>query len=602
MSLVPAIVANVILLASALGFGSLIHRLIPKSFSDLDRLTMTLLGGLGFLGTIFFCMGQFWFSRLSILFVLLSGILIGCVFLARVGMVHWIGFGNVRQSLLPASIVFIILLVTAVSGLARPHGDMNNDSIAYHYLGPKVWLREGLIRPVPDQITTYFPVVVETQYAALMSIGGERAPGFFGIVSLSLILLSAATLAIRLGLDASGAWWVVALICTMDSVYQGTVGGFLDAIFASFVLAAARLAFDAEDPGNFALFGTFCGLAMATKYTGLMVWPIAIFCSLVVSLWAYHRSLGACLKSLSIVCAAAIAVASPFYLRNWILYACPIYPPPPVLLHFFTPRNMLPSVIRTLVEEVRVTGGGMGRGVLAFFLLPFHMTYHASLFRGGGGVGIVPWALGPFGIVARRRDVFAKGLLLFAFLETAAWFVTAQESRYAIPMYTVAAVFGVLGWQYIRRTFSWRARALSAVVVAISILYGMYIIIPTKTEEVHAALSRPYETKWRLGNTLTAEGFDYMNGEPSVKRVLIMDSSTAGFFLDKPYVKPFGMWGERAIPGATDVPGVLAQLPNLNVSHVLDHRQVDGKFVLPEHPPGLTLVFERPDDRIYKVN
>jgi hypothetical protein len=602
MSSLLAILANVILVASALGFGSQLQRWYPKTFSMLDRFSISLLGGLGILGTILFCVGQIWFSRLAILLVLFLGVLFGCISLARAGRVRWPTLESFRPTILPATVLVIIFFVTGVGGLARPHSDMNNDSIAYHYLGPKVWVREGVIRPVPDEITTYFPVVVETNYAALMSVGGERAPGFFAVVSLAALLLVSAALAMRMGLDAAGAWWVAALIATMPAIYEGTVGGFLDGMFAGFVLAAARIAFDAELPGNYALLGIFCGLGMATKYTGIVAWPILIFCSLVAAIWTYHRPLVASLGSMTIACGVAIAIASPFYLRNWILFGCPIYPPPPLLFHFFTPKPLAPAVIPALVEEVVSTGGGMGKGPLSFFLLPFHMTYHAANFRGGGGIGLVPLALGPFGVVARRFDPFAKGILLFAVLESAAWFVTAQVSRYAIVVYLIAAVFGVLGWQYITRKLSWNARALSAVAVAISVLYGMIIIIPFKAEEVHAALSSSYEVRWRMATTICSDAFDYINGEPSVRKILILDRGTAPFFIDKPYIKPFGIWGEQTIPGATNAAEVMAQLPSLHATHVFDRRQEDGSFCLPEHPSGLTVVFERQDYRIYRVN
>jgi hypothetical protein len=546
--------------------------------------------------------GLIWFSRGAILVVLFSGILLSWKSLALASRVFRSAFEKSSLTILPAAIVAGVFLVTAVGGLALPTGDMNNDAIAYHYLGPKVWLRESVIRPVPDEVLTYFPVVVETQYAALMSLGGERAPGFFAVVSLASLFLLCASLAIRLGLDTSGAWWTVALIAAMPAVYRGAFGGFLDVLFAGFVLAAARMAFDAEEPGHYALFGIFCGISMGTKYTGIVAWALLIFCSFLVSIWACRRHLAVVLKSLGISCAVAVAIASPFYLRNWILYACPIYPPPPVLLHFFTPRNMTPAVMQELLKNVRETGLGMGGSVVELFLLPFNLTYHTANFRGAGGIGLIPWALGPFGVIVRRRDPFAIGLLLFAVLQTAAWFVTAQVSRYLIPVYVIGAIFGVLGWQYAARSVSWNARMLSAVTVAISILYGMYTIIPDRMEDVHAALSGSFEAKRRLEEIPRVQSFDYINGDPSDKKILILDRGIAAYFIDKPYIKPFGRWGEQTLPGATDVPEVMAQLPSLGVTHILDVRLADGSFYLPEHPPGLTLVFEHGDERVYRVD
>ena len=51
------------------------------------------------------------------------------------------------------------------------------------------------------------------------------------------------------------------------------------------------MAFDAEQPGHYALFGIFCGISMGTKYTGIIAWALLIFCSLLVSVWAYRRHL-----------------------------------------------------------------------------------------------------------------------------------------------------------------------------------------------------------------------------------------------------------------------------------------------------------------------
>src|ERR1700687_1032528 len=137
MNMLAAIVGNIVLVVSALGFGSLFHRLFPKTFSGLDRITMILLGGLGLLGTILFCVGQVWFSRSAILLVLFSGVLLGCSSLMRAGRESWPALGGIHFPSLPAAIVFSALLLTAVAGLALPVGDVGtSDSIAYHYLGP----------------------------------------------------------------------------------------------------------------------------------------------------------------------------------------------------------------------------------------------------------------------------------------------------------------------------------------------------------------------------------------------------------------------------------------------------------------------------------
>ena len=243
----------------------------------------------------------------------------------------------------------------------------------------------------------------------------------------------------------------------------------------------------------------------------------------------------------------------------------------------------------------------MGGGLVNFFLLPFHMTYHTANFRGAGGIGLAPLALGPLGMIARRRDPFAKGLLLFAVLQMGAWFLTAQLSRYVIHIYVIGAILGVLGWKYAAEVASRNGRVLSAVVIAISLLYGFGMTVSIRMEDLHAAVSASYEAKRWNQETAWAPSFDYINREQSVKKVLILDAGVAAYFIYKPYIKPFGRWGEQTLD-ATNVPQVLSLVPGLHATHIMDVIEEDGSFALPEHPSGLTLVFEHGDQRIYRID
>ncbi len=179
MRVLPAIFANVCLVLSMLGYGSLLKPLFPENSSRVDRIALTLIGGLGILGTLLFCIGQVWFSRTAIVLVLSAGILLSIKLLGRAVRERRQLLASLRPPSLPLAMVAGVFLITVVGGLALPTGDMNNDSIAYHYLGPTVWLRQEIVRPVPDEVLTYFPVLMETQYAALMSLGGQRAPHCF---------------------------------------------------------------------------------------------------------------------------------------------------------------------------------------------------------------------------------------------------------------------------------------------------------------------------------------------------------------------------------------------------------------------------------------
>ncbi len=465
MKSLPAILANLALLVSAAGYGSLVPKLLPASFRQLDRLAVVLLAGIGVVGTLLFCVGQFWFSRWAIILVLVPGVILGLRNLWwEIGQLGGISLEK-SQTIVPAIIVSAVLLMTAIAGLAEPTGDIRMDAIAYHLLGPKVWVRDGLIHPVLDECMTAFPAVVETQFAALMSLGGQRAPQFFAVVALVSMLLVTASLALRLGLDSSGTGWVLALIITMPVLYRGAYGGFVDVVYSGLVLAAVRIGFDAERRNHYLLFGLFCGLAMGTKYFGLMAWFILVLCIYYLAFLHGRSVQKTVLQNLGIASVAALIVASPWYLRNWIQLGSPIYPPTPQLAHLFSTRYLTAQAVQNFNDFFAKVQNGMGRGPISFLLLPFHLTFHpANFINGPGGIGLAPLALAPFGFIACRRSPFAQGLGLFVVLQTFAWFVTGQDPRYIIHVFVIAAALAVIGWKYVRQEAPKFGPVLSALV------------------------------------------------------------------------------------------------------------------------------------------
>jgi len=517
---------------------------------------------------------------------------------------------KVKITALPAMVIAAVLLVTALGGLSEIVGDWGNDAVVYHLLGPKVWLRNGIVRPVPDDCQTAFPVTAEILYGSLMALGGKYAPGFSAVLTLTMFFLVIGSLAARSGLDTRGAWWAVALVAAMPAAYAGGHSGFVDVLYASFVLAAARIGFDAQSTRDYIVFGLFCGLAMGTKYTGLLALPPLVFCSALQMVNRKKGSPGLVMKQAGIAIAVASAVAAPFYIRNWILLGCPIYPPPLALLRFFHVKYVTREVIggfqsnvlHHVQSNIFLQGSSLGRVIGAYLLLPFNLTYHTSNFNGAGGIGLAPLALGPFALIAARRNGFIGALVLLAFLLTTLWFVTDQESRYLIHVYAIVAILAVIGWGYAGCKAPHFSPLLSATVIACSLLYGLFMIGSSRLDDVHAAFSKSFAQQRRQERIPSFESFEYLNSHASVRSVLILDPSVPPYYCDKSYLRPFGQWGERTLPDEPDLGSVLARLHELRVSHVLDVNSGFFPFQLPERTRGLRLVFERTNQRVYRVD
>jgi len=604
--------AGVALLTVAwFGVGSWIANCLPRSFARWERITVALPAGFGLLSLSLFLVGQFSFTRRTILLVIcvLTAVSVRSLFHLLQGgaglRVAW-----QKAPKLPGILIVIILVATAVAGLEEIAGDWNNDAVAYHLLGPRVWLRDGVIRPVPDNCHTAFPQTVETIYAALLAVGGTRAPGFSSFVTLGMLLLIAASLAKRSGLDVGGAWWVAALVATMPAIYNGSVGCFVDGIYAAFVLAAVRVGVDAEKPREWAIFGILCGLAMGTKYTGLLAFPALMVCVvwLVVpgqlrgSPQSSPRQWRPVAQGAIVAIGMALLVAAPYYLRNWILLGCPIYPPPPGFAHFCTPKYLSPEVLAQFHAYIRQRGAGLGRGVVAFFALPFNSTYHTSNFHGAGGIGSAPLGLGPIGLFALRKNPMVRMLGVLTLLLVAAWFVTQQESRFLIHVYVLGAIFAVLGWRQVSARGNAVARMLAVALIAVSLGYGLFMIGKNWPRSVHAVFSPSYAEAERRRDIPFFESFQYLNNTPEVKKVLILDRSVPPFYSEKDYIKPVGQWGERTLPEAIGPLEAVEQAHALGVTHILDVNSNIAPFQIMEPGTNLTLVLESPNQRIYRVD
>jgi hypothetical protein len=601
ISLYAQAIASVVLMTvAAAGAGRWIERLLPRNAAPVHRVALVLAGGLGTLGTLLFVIGQVIFTRVVIGGVLTVAGLLGIAPVKRFAqelVCFWRRSSAPRLAI--AAVVFV-LLVTAIAGLAEFTGDWNSDTISYHMLGPKVWLRDALIRPVPDNCLTSFPQTAEVLFGALLSIGGSRAPGFSAVLTMAVFLLTVAALSLRAGLGRNGAWWCMAIVAAMPAVYSGGHSAFVDVVYASFLMAAVCTALNSRTVADFTLLGVFCGLAMGTKYTGILAAPAVFLAALLARHGPFEGGRKELLKNLTVAAGVACLIASPFYIRNWVLMGSPIYPPPVALLHFFHPKYLSAETLRGMEKFLWVRGEGLGRGPLAYILLPFNLTYYSSRFHGAGGIGLTPLAFCPFALLLARRNSRAVALIALAWIWTTTWFVQ-QESRYLIPAYAVFAVIAVLGWRWLLAAAGKLAAALASVVIAVSVFYGCFMIASASRESLHAAMSPSYAQRFRRERIPFLESFEYLNHENGVRRVLILDSSVTPYYLDRDYLKPLGTWGESILPYAGDTVKVLAHVDGLGITHILDVNSEYSPFQVPPGSPKLTLVLDLPRQRVYRV-
>src|SRR5260370_29270954 len=204
------------------------------------------------------------------------------------------------------------------------------------------------------------------------------------------------------------------------------------------------------------------------------------------------------------------------------------------------------------------------------------------MFSGGGGIGLTGLAFGPFGLLAARTRVLPRILAILGLFLITSWFLTLQESRYLIPAYPIAAVFAALGWRHIQTERPRFSGLLCGTVIACSLLYGLFMIGANRWSDLRRFFSSPFAAEQREERIPFLRSFEYLNAEPSVKRVLVLDRSVPVYYLDKSYLKPFGQWREQVLPESRNAEQVLGEIGGLQISHILDVHSGISDYQVPE--------------------
>src|ERR1700724_4866903 len=146
-----ALFGVVMLALAGFGCGAWIANVLPATWNRVERLGISLLGGLGIFSLALFLIGQITFSTTTIMAAVGAAVLLSVRSLRRAWRKLSLSSQTIpRDAFIPRLIVLIVLVLTALAGTAEITGDWNVDAVTYHLLGPTVWLREGVIRPVLD--------------------------------------------------------------------------------------------------------------------------------------------------------------------------------------------------------------------------------------------------------------------------------------------------------------------------------------------------------------------------------------------------------------------------------------------------------------------
>ena len=306
------------------------------------------------------------------------------------------------------------------------------DSTMYFLASAKIYVHTHQL-----VFTPYLRLPVLTQLNEMLFVLALMFSDDITTQAIQMLMLAIVVVAVfafsRRYFSKETAWWSTAILLTSPMVLFAGVFAYVDVSLLLFGTLAAYAFWNwlgARERGWLLLTGVFCGFAASTKYPGLF-FPF-VFGLVTLYIAIHERKYSLPLQ----LAAVTLALAGPWYLRNFLLTGNPVFP---FLPRVFGYTFWSAEDVDKLTAVMR--GIGFGRGPRALLLLPWHLAFRQDVFYGAFKLTTIYFFAFPLVAVFMVKDARVRKLTGFALAFTLFWFFSDQELRYllpAVPMITVA--------------------------------------------------------------------------------------------------------------------------------------------------------------------
>ena len=232
--------------------------------------------------------------------------------------------------------------------------------------------------------------------------------------------------------------WAVAIFLSNPLVLWLGASAYIDIGLALFVTMAIYSVFNwihSKEIGWMILGALFLGFSAGSKYSALF---FLILFSLVTLVIGFRTKK---VFHIFLLIAITVAVAFPWYFRNWYYTGNPVFP---FFSQVFGYGLWNASDLQGALHDL--TGAhGMGKGLQSFLSLPWNLAFNQPKFLMEAPFSKIYLFALPFLFLSLLRSKI-RGLSMILFSYTLFWFFTAQILRFLVPIIpllslTIAASF-----------------------------------------------------------------------------------------------------------------------------------------------------------------
>lgn len=576
------------ILSACFAFGAaLLARLRARPDGLAEEFPLAVALGMGALSLLMLGIGLLgWLQAwVGIVLVCLLGFS-GCRHLVRLARQLAAGLGAVRGwrlSMIPLTLFFAAAGAMTLIGTLAPATEADYDGLFYHLAIPKLYLIHGRIHPLPWLSHSNFPFNLEMLYLLGLMLRDQALAKLFHFGCAWLTALALYAFGRRLWGPRAGSL-AAALFVGMPLISWEATSAYNELAFALYAfLALVALGRGLEGErcrrGWLAASALLCGLALGTK---MLAGTVLVFALLAIA-WAWwtQRPRVALAGPLLLYLMVAAAVAAPWYLKSYLWTGNPVYP---FCYDVFGGRWWTPERAREYTAAQREFG--LGTGPLAFFLLPWNLTMHARWFfdlpQQLRPISIMIWVYGPL-LLAFLPTLISmgpvggagRGMLWFAFIYTAVWFLLSQNGRYLIPILPCLCACGGLAASRLLDRRGLLA-STAALALGLGLASGLYAAWGIAAPAARVAVGRESPQQFLLASSGIYRMLKAVSrATPPDARLMVLGDEPRLFYLDRDYL----LGNHAAIFSARDLASAAAlqaRLRQMGITHLLIHQRTQA--------------------------
>lgn len=465
-------------------------------------------------------------------------------------------------------LLFLLTLhitLNLLSCLAPPSA---SDPLTYHLAIPKLYIQQHRITYLPQLWFSNLPFTLEMLFSLGMLLSSDRVAAlihfFFGVLVLVTIISFCHKNKIKLSLLA-GAIFYSSAIVTFEST-----SAFVDLGLTLFGLLAvyAFLYWQETKQRKWLLLsGIFVGFASGTKYLGLIPLIVILIILVIKVSFLEKTKFKYTITNLNIFILSSGLVASPWYLKSWILTGNSVFP---FFFKFFSGKDWNITSSKMLMESL--SHYGMGYSLKSFLLAPWNVTLHGEAFVMGEAIGPLFLSFLPFLIFYGKDNKVVRNISVYCALYFPFWFFLSQQGKFLLPL---IPFLSIITSYIISRLFEWGGAIKYAtfLVVMICFIFNCAVNIIFNAQFLPVVLGFESKDSFLSKKTKFYDELMYINQHlPPNSKLLVWVRDR--YYLEREYIP-----ADPTEQGLIDytkyntAEELLLRLKELDITHILKPKQ-----------------------------